>query len=325
VGRGCYVIGEAIQERLAKLRPIHHIPIEELVSSAILNEDVKRYRLISTYVRPLLYLVYKIPIFYYRKYLREKWFSRADLHRLEDAIESRGIRTVLCVSHRPAFWVSALKHRRKWDLQVWAVGVELGRSLGWRYQFWDQIDGVLSPVTQQEFGVEFGAGIRFHHIELPVPVECSELARTAGNPDDVLLVCGAWGQGPLTKIVHLLARSFPGLRIHSVCGENSKAYQSIRAQFASNRNVLPYQTVPTLEPLLRKCASIITKPGISTILTARAARRKIFLIKGMPVAEDNNARYAIKNFDAEWFKIEAFRQWRQPRTGEGRMGYRSAT
>jgi hypothetical protein len=54
---------------------------------------------------------------------------------------------------------------------------------------------------------------------------------------------------------------------------------------------------------------VVTKPGISTILEARAARRKIFLLRGMPVAEDNNARHALRYFDAEWFTKESFQRW----------------
>jgi len=44
---------------------------------------------------------------------------------------------------------------------------------------------------------------------------------------------------------------------------------------------------------------------------AGAVRRKIFLLEGMPVAEDNNARYAIRNFNAEWFSIKRFKEWQE--------------
>jgi hypothetical protein len=33
------------------------------------------------------------------------------------------------------------------------------------------------------------------------------------------------------------------------------------------------------------------------------------MLKGMPVAEDNNARYAISNFGASWFSLKRFRDW----------------
>jgi UDP-N-acetylglucosamine:LPS N-acetylglucosamine transferase len=68
--------------------------------------------------------------------------------------------------------------------------------------------------------------------------------------------------------------------------------------------------VPSLAPLLREAGCVVTKPGISTLLEAHAAGRKIFLVRGIPVAEDNNARYAARHFGAEWFEPGAFRRWR---------------
>jgi hypothetical protein len=67
--------------------------------------------------------------------------------------------------------------------------------------------------------------------------------------------------------------------------------------------------VESLVPLLKECASVITKPGISTLLEAHAAHRKIFLLKGMPVAEDNNAEHAVRHFGAEWYNRDGFVRW----------------
>jgi hypothetical protein len=61
--------------------------------------------------------------------------------------------------------------------------------------------------------------------------------------------------------------------------------------------------------MIKKCGCVITKPGMGTLLEAHAAERKIFLFKGMPVAEANNARYAVSNFGAEWFSLSSFRNW----------------
>ena len=309
VGRGAYVLGEAIQEQLADLPEVHHKAIEDLVSQAIIDEDVKRYRLISTHAPWLLNLIYKVPVFYYRKYLREKYFGRADLSKLRDTVQSLKPRTVLCVSHRPAFWISALKRRDGWNFGIWGVGVEFGKNLGWRYQFWDQIDGLLSPVSRQATGVELPAGVRFVEIELPVRSGFRELAQNPASPDAVLLLCGAWGQGPLLRIAELLANAVPTLKIHALCGDNSKLYDAIARRFKNQPRVCAYRTIPTLHPLLKICASVVTKPGLSTILETHAAGRKIFLLKGMPVAEDNNARYAVEQMGAERFTLDGFLRW----------------
>jgi hypothetical protein len=309
VGRGAYVLGEAIAQQLSSLPEVHHQPIEDLVSPAIFKEDVKRYRFISTHMPWLLYLIYKIPVFYYRKYLREKLLGRADLHKLRDAVEMLKVRTVLCVSHRPAFWVSALKRRDGRDFAIWGVGVEFGKNLGWRYQFWDHIDGLLSPVSRQETGVNLPANVRFIEVELPVRAGFQELALNPGDPNAVLLLCGAWGQGPLLNIVQLLVNALPSIKIQALCGENAKLYAAILRRFGTHPRVCVYRTIPTLHPLLRVCASVVTKPGLGTLLEAHAAGRKIFLLKGMPVAEDNNARYALQRMGAEWFTVDGFSRW----------------
>src|SRR5262249_10326008 len=131
VGRGMYSIGEAIQERLGGGGDVYHVPVKEVVSSEVVNEDLRRYNFISNNFPFLLYLVYKIPLFYYRKYLREKLFNLANLEALQRKIESLQVKTVICISHRPAFWVSNLKRRRGLDISVWGVLGEYGRNLGW--------------------------------------------------------------------------------------------------------------------------------------------------------------------------------------------------
>jgi len=309
-----FVIGEAIQQKLAGRFEVLHVPIEELVPDEAIDEDLRRYKFISNRLPWLLYLIYKVPIFYYRKYAREKWLSKADLPRLREFLETHKIRTVLCLSHRPAFWVATLKRRRKLPIQIWGVGIEFGRNLGWQYQFWEEIDGLLSPVSREDTGIRLPEHVRFYSIELPVRNGFRELSGTPGDPNTVLLMCGAWGQGPLAQIAGILAMGRPELRIHIVCGDNQAAYEQIRERFADNPNVQAHQTTPSVYPYLRECGSVISKPGIATLLESHAAGRKIFLLKGMPVAEDHNARYALRHMDAEWFTEEAFDRWRrQPR------------
>jgi 2-polyprenyl-3-methyl-5-hydroxy-6-metoxy-1,4-benzoquinol methylase len=65
----------------------------------------------------------------------------------------------------------------------------------------------------------------------------------------------------------------------------------------------------SLADTMKECMSVITKPGFSTVAEAYAAGRAIFLVPGMPVAEDHNADYAIKNYGALWFNNEAFADW----------------
>lgn len=309
VGRGMYAIGEAIRERQGAHTPVYHIPVEELMSQRVVREDLERYKFICNNCPSLLYLVYKLPLVYYRKYLREKLFNNADLGHLKRTIETLRIKTVICVSHRPAFWLAALKRREGVDVSIWGVLAEYGKNPGWKYQFWEQIDGFLSPVAEETLDLNLPRRVQFFRINLPAKRAYYELAATGGDKNCVLLVCGFWGLGPFTKILRTLLGEIPGLKVHVVCGENTAAYEELRRVFGSNPNVSLFGTTPSLVPHLEQCASVITKPGISSLVESHAARRQIFLLKGLPVAEDNNARYAIRHFAAQWFDIDAFKRW----------------
>lgn len=315
VGRGMYAIGEAIRQRLRDKQPVHHVPVEEFVSPEVVNEDLERYKFISNNFPVLLHLVYKVPLFYYRKYLREKLFNAAQLGRLRAKIEALGAKTVICVSHRPAFWVSNLKRREGIDLSVWGVLGEYGKNLGWRYLFWEQMNGFLSPVSRDALGFAPPAHVRFININLPARQEYHDLSSVVGDINSVLLVCGFWGQGPIAATVKKLSDALPELKIQVVCGENRKAYEEVQHLFDGNERIQVYGVTSSLVPSLRECASVITKPGISTLLESQAAGRQIFLLKGMPVAEDNNARFAVEHFGAQWFEVETFKRWYMSQQG----------
>ncbi|HEX7335253.1 MAG TPA: hypothetical protein VF290_27375 [Pyrinomonadaceae bacterium] len=309
VGRGMYAIGEAMQQRLGDKHPVYHVPVEEFVSPEVVHEDLERYKFISSNLPVLLHLVYRVPLFYYRKYLREKLFNVVQLGRLREKIEALGTKTVICVSHRPAFWVSNLKRRERLGFSIWGVLGEYGKNLGWKYQFWEQIDGFLSPVGREALGFPLAPHVRLMNVNLPARQEYLDLAGIEGEINSVLLVCGFWGQGPIVELAQKLARVSSDLKIHAVCGENQKAFDQLRQLCRRNAKIRAYGVTPSLAPLLRECASIVTKPGISTLLESHAARRKIFLVKGMPVAEDNNARFAIEHFGAERFEVKTFARW----------------
>jgi hypothetical protein len=311
VGRGMYTLGEALRERFAPGDAVEHVAVEDYLPGRAVGEDLRRYKLISNAAPFLLYLVYKLPIFYYRKYLRERLGRGADLEALRRRIEALSPRTVLCVSHRPAFWVSSLKRRRGMSFQLWGMLGEYGNTLGWKYLFWDQMDGFLSPVGRGELTYRFPGHLRFERIDLPARRAYYQLADRPGDPRAVLVVCGYWGQGPLLRVVRALLAVGPGSRVTVVCGENRAARDKIQEAFRGDPRVRAYGVVPTLLPFLGECASVVTKPGISTLLEAHAAGRKIFLLKGMPVAEDNNARHAVRHFGAEWFSADGFRNWRR--------------
>lgn len=309
VGRGMYTLGEAVRERFPDPDRVHHLPIEDLLPAGAVAEDLKRYKFISTRLTPLLYLVYKCPVFYYRKFVRERWVQAADLSALEATIARLEIRTVVCISHRAAFWTSSLKWRKGLDFALWDLLGEYGNNLGYRYLFWEAMDGFLFPMDRSALNLDVPDRVRMLKVELPARRAFTELAAVEGDRCRVLLVCGYWGQGPLLAVLRSLRRAVPGVRVHVVCGENQRMLERLRRSAVCADGVELHGAVDSLAPLMRQCGSIITKPGISTLVEAHAARRKIFLLRGMPVAEANNARFAVAHFDAAWYTPRRFREW----------------
>jgi hypothetical protein len=312
VGRGMYSLGEAIAERIPTSVHVEHVAIEGFLPSRGREEDLHRYRTISSNWPWLLNLVYRVPIFYYRKYLRER-LAPANLNSLAAEIHRVQPRTVICVSHRPAFWTSALKRRLSLEFELWGVLGELGDTLGWRYLFWNSLDRFLSPVPASDLSCPIPERTLFAPITLPARRAYEELRDVPPNPRRILLVCGYWGQGPIIKITRQLLSAVPDVHVDVVCGENAEVYSLASKAFCGDDRVAVYGCLPSLLPLMRESTAVVTKPGISTLLEAHAARRKIFLLPGMPVAEDNNARYAIRWFGAEWFSAEGLGRWQSQR------------
>ncbi|MBN2489634.1 MAG: hypothetical protein JXQ29_02150 [Planctomycetes bacterium] len=309
VGRGMYSLGEAVRERFAAPDQVHHIAVEERLPAGAVAEDLKRYRFLSTRLTPLLYLVYTCPLFYYRKLARERWFHAADLSALEATIGALGIRTVLCISHRAAFWASSLKWRRSLDVALWDLLGEYGNNLGYRFLFWEAIDGFLSPLARSALRLRLPDHVRFMKVALPARRAFVELAATAGDRRTVLLVSGYWGQGPLAAVLRGLRQTVAHLTVHVVCGDDRRQRERVRRVAGDGADVRIHGAVDSLAPLMAQCGSVITKPGISTLVEAHAARRKIFLLRGMPVAEANNARFAVQHFDATWYTPARWREW----------------
>ena len=288
---------------------MHHLPIEELLPPRAVAEDLNRYRLISSRFPLLLSLIYRVPFFYRRKYLRETRRRTTRLEILRRTIATLEPRTVIAISHRAAFWAGALKQREALTYQLWGLEAEYGPSLAWRYVFWEQMNGFLSPQPRDEHVYPFPASLDVRHVTIPVSEQFSALARHQGNKNSVLLTGGYWGLGRLFSITRQLAAAMPTMHIDVVCGENQRLYQRLVSRFGSSPNIRIFGVVDSMVPLVRRAGAVITKPGISTIAETHAARRQLFLLRGLPVAEDHNALYAVRHFGAQWFSLANLKRW----------------
>jgi hypothetical protein len=302
-----FSIGEALVEIAASRGPVDHRPIEDFLPSAGLREDVERYRAISSRFPVLLNIAYRFPPIYQRKLLRERHLRTTDLGRLEEFLQQGRYRAVLAVSHRAAFWAGLAKERAGLDLALVGLSGEFGSSLGWRYVPWTAIQRFLSPVPQTDIRFRIPAGVAFREVLLPARAEYGRLAATEGDRRAVLVVCGYWGQGRIDRVLTELHAVCPDLELHAVGGENEAMRATITA--AGDTRVHAYGVVPSLAPLLARCGSVISKPGIATILEVHAAQRALFLLRGMPVAEDNNLRYALAHLGALRYSPSRFSAW----------------
>ena len=309
VGRGMYSLGEALVERIPSDKGVHHRAIEDFLPGTALHEDVKRYRFLSSRMPWLLNLVYRFPPIYMRKLYRERHLRRTDLSALENGWKERGIRTVLCVSHRPAFWAAGWKEERGLDIQLVGLLGEYGSNLGWKYIPWEQMNGFLSPVDRAGVGFVLPEHVVFEEIGLPARRAYEALRERPGDPRRVLIVLGLWGQGQADKILRSILSEAGSARFHVVCGDNEAMKTSLAAEFDSREDVEILGRVDSLVPWMESCGTVITKPGIATLVEAHAAARKLFLVRGMPVAEDNNAHFAIEHFGAEWLSKDGFADW----------------
>jgi hypothetical protein len=307
-GRGNTSIAEAIHEYFGSDTDVCHRSIEDFLPDGAVGEDLVRYRFISNHFPALLSAIYTVPFFYYRKLVRER--DRATrLPAFKRFIISRGIATVVCVSHRQAFWTAVLRRNESLDLAVYGVLTEFGTNLGWKYMFWDALDGFVSPVEGSALHIDLPSRVPLHHFPLPARSRFSALPPADPKKGHGLVMGGFWGQGRLLDTVCALVPAFPRVHFHVVCGDNRKLESRLLREFTSAGNVSVYGVVEDIAPLLAQSSCVVTKPGMGSLLEAHAARRKIFLFPGLPIAEDNNARYAIEHFGAERISVAGFRRW----------------
>jgi hypothetical protein len=307
-GRGNTSIAEAICEHFLEPASVVHRSIEDFLPPAIVAEDLSRYRVISDHFPLLLAAMYKIPFFYARKLEREKRRTTR-LGALERFLSANGIRTIVCVSHRQAFWAAVVKRNTGSRIALHGVLTEFGPTPGWKYVFWDQIDGFVSPLPADALGDMLPSTVPVQWLALPARAAFYALPRVSAPQGQCLLMGGLWGQGRLEDALQLLVTHFPQLGVQVVCGDNDRLARKLKARFGHRPTIAVHGLVDALAPLLARCSSVVTKPGMGTLLEARAARRKIFLFPGMPVAEDQNARHAIAHFGAEWLTVTGFERW----------------
>lgn len=307
-GGGNYAVGEAMRERLGGGVNVVHMPIEKIISKALYAKHFRRYRDICLYAPRLLYSIYYFPLNYIWGYLEELLFQRIDLEMLKNAITRSGARTVICTNHRACFWVSALKRRKAVTVSLWGFVTDYYINAGWRFIFWDRCEFVFGPIKTKW---KFPGPLSDKYLQAALPLKNGFYAindEKASN-DRVLIIGGEWGLGPIAHTVRVLFETFPHISMHVVCGENKDLFGRLQARYAKIDTVHLYEKHGSLISLLENCSAVITKPGAIFLTEAFQAKKKIFLLEGLPVVEQKNARYAVQNFGATRFSIKNFKRW----------------
>lgn len=306
-GQGNLAVAEAIADTLDTNRGVRHYAIEDLIPPELQRKHFQRYRSICRNFPWLLYIIYYIPVSYFWNYLEEAIFKKNNLTALKTKISSPEAKTIICTNHRACFWISALKARGAITASVWAVLADYYVNSGWKFLFWKNIDMFLGPAQRQSLPLSVRS--KYTRIELPLTKGFYGMSPGRSSVDNVLIAGGGWGLGPIYRTVILLSERFPLLNIYVACGTNEALSNRLKRACASKKNVCICPKTESIYPFMELCASVISKPGAVLITEAFKSNKKIFLIKGLPVTEQKNALYAMKNFNACYFSVKRFSRW----------------
>lgn len=302
-GFGNFSVAQVLLGQIPSEYQHYHYSIEELISDRLRHSNFDRYRDICENYPWLLEFVYRCPVNYAVKYIKELFLKDTDLKALARIIKDLNVKTVICTNHRAAFWVSALKARKEISCEVWGVLTDFYLGAGWKYVFHPEIErlfGMLEP-----FGVSERFRDKYEKVELLISGRYQQLSAIKPERNHVLIAGGGWGLGRMEELSERISRRLPEVILHIACGDNQRLNTLCREKFKGNPRVSIYPDIQNLFELIEKCAIVITKPGAITISEAYAAGRKILLTKGLPVIERTNRQYAIKHFGAKEFSFKA--------------------
>jgi UDP-N-acetylglucosamine:LPS N-acetylglucosamine transferase len=310
VGSGHHSVAMAIKDKIPSQCTVYHHPIEDLLGQSLRNLHFPihpRIRYVLYRRSLMLNMMAYFPLTTFQAFMNEKYFGHTNLDMLRNFIESNSIRTVITTSQKAALFVSILKHRGEInsELHVYICHYYIGKA--WQYLFWDSVDIVFVPM--KNISSKFITAKRTINAPLPIDEEFYRIAEMPEDGNAVLLTGGGWGIGPIHQIVRTLARRFPELVLHVACGENTQMFDAISKRYSSNKNIICYEKIPSLVPLIKKCSCIIMSPGAISLTEGNAVHRKVFIIPDSILERKMNARYAIQEFNMDMFSLRRFSEW----------------
>jgi hypothetical protein len=315
---------EALAER-SGLPPDSVRSIEDFIPAVWIDRDFGRYQEICRRAPWLLRFVYSIPGYYG---LKRRSVTAAELQatadRLDAWLRASGAAHLVLLNHRAAFWASEAKAAGRIRCGLWCAFTDYRVSPGWKHLGWEQIDGSFGPVSARELP----ARGRDRHREHPLAVSAAfaggsgtdaadgsgRTGRSGGNADAagrdrVLITGGGWGLGALAGSAVALADRVPELRIRVYCGSDQTLARRIDSLTRNYKGRVQTRTGSDMSAGIRWADAVVCRPGAMTLTESFAAGKKIFVLPGLPVIEEANARFAVRFFGAEPFTRRGFVRW----------------
>ncbi len=150
-----------------------------------------------------------------------------------------------------------------------------------------------------------------HPIAVLTAFETAVTAEEEPPAGNVIVTGGGWGLGRLDRAAEALVMADPAVRVRVFTGENRALDARLTAAAGRYGGRISAVSGTDLAGSIGQAAAVVCRPGAMTLTEAYAARKKIFMLPGLPGIEPLNARYAAERFGAEPFSADNYLRWKR--------------
>ncbi|MBR3180689.1 hypothetical protein IKF63_01260 [Candidatus Saccharibacteria bacterium] len=276
------------------------IPAEIVDFLSIANEhistDTEKLYLKTTKGRGKAFgAVYKIGELYNKTKIKSPVYLASSMSKtkLLELIKKEEFDLVICTHLFPSLAMTRIKK----DYNIPLVNIATDYEC---IPFWDETKPDVFIIPSELLTKDFTRkGIEKSILKpLGIPIS-SSFTLTEDNidlPTDrdvILLTSGSMGFGKIYELVKLILNEFPEVCLVSVCGNNMKLYQKLRA--INNNRLIVKGFVTNMNSLIEKSTIVVTKPGGLTTTEIATIRKPIVHMMPIPGVERHNAKFYSEN------------------------------
>lgn len=126
------------------------------------------------------------------------------------------------------------------------------------------------------------------------------------NCDNILLMCGSMGCGPIKKTAEELIKNLPeNVFITAVCGNNEKLYKKLYKKYKNNEKIQVVGYTDEVSKLLDEAKICLTKPGGLSATETMTKAVPLVLINAVGGCEQYNMDFFVNNKGAVTAKTPA--------------------